>query len=226
MVDGIGKPVDAVLLTHAHPDHYAGLHNVTNGLDVPIISLPAIRDLARRDDKLKNDFFSPMLGSEWPTERIFPTHTVKEGETLRFGDISFDVMDIGPAESHHDSIFILRDSEPTAFIGDLAYTLMHPYMVDTHNDKWIRALDRMQSEFSEGTIFHVGHGPAVTPIFLRGQVDYLRMFEKCLRAEDWSDEKEAFEKIFNKMREYLPHDELLPLLEWSILPNAKNLGLI
>ncbi|EFP6561992.1 MBL fold metallo-hydrolase [Salmonella enterica] len=47
MVDGIGKPVDAVLLTHAHPDHYAGLHNVTNGLDVPIISLPAIRDLAR-----------------------------------------------------------------------------------------------------------------------------------------------------------------------------------
>ena len=34
-VDALGKPLVGVVVTHAHPDHYGGLAELTRGLDVP-----------------------------------------------------------------------------------------------------------------------------------------------------------------------------------------------
>ena len=43
----------------------------------------------------------------------FPDTVVAEGETLDFGPgLRFGVLDIGPAESHHDSVFLLEDGKP------------------------------------------------------------------------------------------------------------------
>ena len=36
-VEALGKPLRAVLLTHSHPDHYAGLAQIIADDDVPII---------------------------------------------------------------------------------------------------------------------------------------------------------------------------------------------
>ena len=37
-LERLGKPLEAVLLTHSHPDHYAGLAQLVAGDDVPIIA--------------------------------------------------------------------------------------------------------------------------------------------------------------------------------------------
>ena len=112
-VDEMGKPLAAVLLTHPHPDHYAGIGNLVAGLDVPILAVAGVDDIVRRDDALKNETVGPMFGEAWPTNRVFPTDIVADGAVLRFDDIELEVRDIGPAESFHDSLFVLRGAAPT-----------------------------------------------------------------------------------------------------------------
>ena len=223
-VDEIGKPLAAVLLTHPHPDHYAGIGNLVAGLDVPILAVAGVDAIVRRDDALKNEVVGAMFGDAWPTNRVFPTDVVADGEVLRFDDIELEARDIGPAESFHDSLFVLRGGAPTAFIGDLAYGMMHPYMADNQNPEWMRALARLRSEFDEDTLLHVGHGATLTPAFLAWQATYLERFEQAILGADWRDPAGAEATVVAIMQDYLPGEALLFLMQLSIAPNARRLG--
>ena len=145
---------------------------------------------------------------------------------LRFGDIELEVRDIGPAESFHDSMFVLRGSAPRAFIGDLAYGLMHPYMADIRNPDWLRALDRLQSELDENSLLHVGHGATLTPALLPWQAAYFERFEEAILSADWRDPASAEAAVVTTMQEYLPSEALLFFLQLSIAPNARRLGVL
>src|SRR5262249_22475892 len=188
----IGKPIKAVLLTHPHPDHYAGLAAVTTGLDIPIVAQAGVDDVVRRDDAQKNSTVGPLFGDEWPKERVFPNQRIGDGTRLDFGPgLAFTAVDIGPAESHHDSLFILEGDRPRAFIGDLAYDLMHSYMADGENESWRKAIARLQSELPEDMTLIVGHGAPITKALLAWQRVYLDKFEAAVRRADWKDPAKA-----------------------------------
>ena len=223
-VDQLRKPLRAVLLTHAHPDHYAGLGNLVAGLDVAILSVAGVNNVVRRDDAMKDQVIGAMFGAEWPAERVFPNRTVKDGDTLAFGSMRFEVRDLGPAESHHDSMFVLQGPARQAFAGDIAYGHMHAYMMDNEIPSWQRTLQRLQSELPHDTMLHIGHGGAVTPSFLKWQSTYLNLFENALRQADWRDVTAAQASVVKAMQDYLPTDDLLFLMQLSIQPNAERLG--
>ena len=226
-VDAIGKPLRAALLTHPHPDHYAGLETVTRGLDAPIVSVPGVNEVVRRDDAAKDALIGGMFGPEWPATRTFPTDTVTEGAQLDFGPgLVFSVMDIGPAESFHDSVFLLDGPRPVVFVGDLAYGLMHPYMADNTNPDWRAALDRLRGELAEDLPLFIGHGAPVTTGFLDWQETYLDLFEAAIRSANWSDRDAATAAVMRRMKDYLPSDDLVLLAQLSVLPNAKRLGML
>ncbi|MEL7181423.1 MAG: MBL fold metallo-hydrolase [Pseudomonadota bacterium] len=226
-VDAMGKPLKGVLLTHAHPDHYAGLGNLTSGLDVPIVSVEGVREIAKRDDATKDAIIGGMFGAEWPSNRVFPNEIVRDGGNVSFGaGLDFEVRDIGPAESFHDSMFVLKGEQQRVFAGDLAYGLMHPYMADNTNPEWRAALDGIRLELAEDAVLYVGHGAPVTPGFLAWQKDYLSVFERVLADQDWTDRDAAVSNVSQTMRAYLPNDDLSFLMELSVLPNAERLGLI
>ncbi len=52
-LDGLGKPLLAVLVTHAHPDHYGGLTELVASDEVPIVAVSGVSDAIRRDDGVK-----------------------------------------------------------------------------------------------------------------------------------------------------------------------------
>jgi len=223
-VDQLRKPLRAVLLTHAHPDHYAGLGNLVAGLDVPILSVPSVNDVVRRDDAMKDQVIGAMFGAEWPAKRVFPNRMTKDGDMLAFGSMRFEVRDLGPAESHHDSMFVLQGPARHAFVGDIAYGHMHAYMADNENLSWRRTLQRLQSELPRETVLHIGHGAAVTPGFLTWQSTYLDVFDDAIRSADWRDAAAAQAAVIKAMQDYLPNDDLLFLMQLSIRPNADRLG--
>src|SRR5262245_17621800 len=64
-VESIGKPLDALVLTHAHPDHYGGAVEAIADLDTPIISTAGVDEIIRRDDPIKEAILRPMFGEEW-----------------------------------------------------------------------------------------------------------------------------------------------------------------
>ena len=80
-LESLGKPLLAVLVTHAHPDHYGGIVELVGPDDVPVIATAGVDAVIRRDDGIKEEILRPMFGEEWPPERMFPTRTVSDGQS-------------------------------------------------------------------------------------------------------------------------------------------------
>ena len=62
---------------------------------------------------------------------------------MQLAELTFTVREMGPAESHADSYFLLAadGGPPVAFVGDLAFHGTHPYTADGHSASWLAALD-------------------------------------------------------------------------------------
>jgi glyoxylase-like metal-dependent hydrolase (beta-lactamase superfamily II) len=225
-IDELAKPLKAVLVTHSHPDHYAGLSNIVRP-GTPVFAAAGVADVIREDDALKDSIVRPMFGDEWPQNRIFPSQIARENERLEFDDdLAFDMIDIGPGESRHDSIFLLHAPGHPAFIGDVVYSFMHAYMADGKIDEWRQALERVRALVSDDTVLYVGHGAPVTTACLTWQRNYLDTFEAAMKAANWSDAKGAETSVVATMKGFLPTDDLIFLMQLSIGPMARKFGLI
>jgi glyoxylase-like metal-dependent hydrolase (beta-lactamase superfamily II) len=68
-VEALRKPLAAVIITHAHPDHYGGVAALLGDADVPVYAVAGVNDVIRRDDAAKEHILRPMFGDEWPATR-------------------------------------------------------------------------------------------------------------------------------------------------------------
>ena len=224
--EALGKPLLAVLITDAHPDHYGGIVELVGSEEVPVIATEGVATVIRRDDALKEEILRPMFGDEWPRERTFPTRTVADGETLELGGSRFTVHDLGPGESPHDSVWFLGDERRTVFLGDQIYDHKHAYLADGFHEEWLAHLDRLQRELPADATLHVGHGGPVTPTHLDQQREYVETFVEAVRQADWSQPDQARAAVVERMTRLLPTDELRFLMELSIEPVAAKLGIL
>jgi glyoxylase-like metal-dependent hydrolase (beta-lactamase superfamily II) len=225
-LESLGKPLLAVLVTHAHPDHYGGIVELVGPDDVPVISTAGVDAVIRRDDAVKEEILRPMFGDEWPRERVFPSRTVSNGETLALGAASFTVLDLGPGESPHDSIWFLGDERRTVFLGDQVYDRKHAYLADGFYEEWLGHLERLRQELPADATLHVGHGGPVTPSHFEWQREYVETFLEAVRNADWSRPDTAKAAVVERMATFLPTDELRFLMELSIQPVAAKLGVV
>jgi glyoxylase-like metal-dependent hydrolase (beta-lactamase superfamily II) len=225
-LERLGKPLQAVLLTHSHPDHYAGLAQLVLGDDVPIIAPQGVIDTITRDDAEKNAIIGPMFGDEWPTKRVFPNTPIRNGESLTFDGVKFTVIDLGPSESPHDSPWVLGDDEKTVFLGDQIYDHKHCFLADGFHREWLENIARLRKRFPDEAIFHVGHGGPVGGEMWGWQRGYIETFVAAVGEADWTEPERAKAVVVARMKEYEPTDELQFLMELSIEPVAQQLGLL
>jgi glyoxylase-like metal-dependent hydrolase (beta-lactamase superfamily II) len=225
-VERLGKPLLAVLLTHSHPDHYAGLAQLVADDEVPIIAPQGVIDTIARDDAAKNAIVGPMFGDEWPPARIFPNTPIADGESLEFDNAVFTVIDLGPSESPSDSPWILGRDERIVFLGDQIYDHKHCYLADGFWEQWLGNIEKLQARFPGDVVLHVGHGGPVGAGDFGWQRGYIETFLDAVRTADWSNQERAHAAVLARMKDYLPTDELQFLMELSIEPVAAQLGLI
>ncbi|UJR86988.1 MBL fold metallo-hydrolase [Sandaracinus amylolyticus] len=217
-ITAIGKPLQAAIVTHAHPDHYAGLATILGDRAVPIHATPAVRAAIERDDAVKNAIVGPMMKDEWPARRVFPDADVAPGTTLRVAGVPFDVIDVGPAESPADSLY--RISEREWFVGDLVYARMHAYLADGFASQWLAALDRLERELPRDALLYVGHGEPGDRALIAAQRRYVEVFAESVarHRDEPRDQRRA--AVVADMKRHLPTDDLLFLMELSVDPFA------
>jgi glyoxylase-like metal-dependent hydrolase (beta-lactamase superfamily II) len=225
-LDELEQPFLAVLVTHAHPDHYGGIVELVGLDDVPVVATGGVDAIIRRDDSLKEQILRPMFGDEWPRERTFPNRTVSDGERLEIGGVSFTVVDLGPGESPHDSIWFLGDDRHTVFLGDQVYDRTHAYLADGFHDEWLEHIERLREELPADATMYIGHGGPVGPAQFEWQRHYIETFVDAVRSADWEHRNAAKTAVVERMTRLLPSDELRFLMELSIEPVAARLGLL
>jgi glyoxylase-like metal-dependent hydrolase (beta-lactamase superfamily II) len=222
--DALGKPLVAVLVTHAHPDHYGGIVELLGSDDVPVIATEGVDAVIRRDDAVKEQILRPMFGDEWPAVRTFPDRVVSDNESLELAGAAFTVVDVGPSESPHDSMWLLGEDRRTVFLGDQVYDHKHAYLADGFYEGWLANLERLRDELPDDATLHIGHGGPVKPELFSWQRTYIEAFLDAVRSADWSDADAAKRAIVSRMTSLLPTDDLQFLMELSIEPVAQKLG--
>jgi glyoxylase-like metal-dependent hydrolase (beta-lactamase superfamily II) len=222
----LGKPLQAVLLTHSHPDHYAGLAQLVAGDEVPVIAPQGVIETVAREDAVKDAIVGPMFGEEWPSARIFPNTPIRDGESVTFDGVRFTVIDLGPSESPHDSPWILGDDGQTVFLGDQIYDHRHCFLADGFHVEWLANIARLRERFPDDATFHIGHGGPVGGEMWDWQRGYIETFIAAVGEADWTEPERAKAAVVARMKEYEPTDRLQFLMELSIEPVAQKLGLL
>jgi glyoxylase-like metal-dependent hydrolase (beta-lactamase superfamily II) len=220
-IDDSGRPLAGVLVTHPHPDHYAGLAQLVGTDDVAIVATHAVDAIIRRDDHLKEEVVGPMVGDEWPTQRRFPNRTVNDGDDVRLGGLTLSVRELGPGESHVDTLWQLDPS--TIFAGDVAYNGMHPYLADERWREWLVTLDRLEAELPDDVTLYVGHGPPGGKGLLAAQRRYIETFVDAVEAHAEAIDHGDHSGVIDAMKRLVPTDSLLFLMDLSIEPTLATL---
>lgn len=217
-IDTFDRPVAGLVVTHAHPDHYAGAAAILDGLSAPILSTAAVADLIAADDEEKDSIVGPMMGEEWPSERRFPDEIVAEGSTVTLGGLEFGVRGLGTGESGADTLWSVGDD--VLFTGDVAYNDMHAYLLDGYFTEWLGLLDRLDGEIDGNATLYVGHGAPCDKSVLRRQAEYVQAFVQVVGEHLDADEATRHDAVVATMSNLVSDDRLLFLMELSIEPAA------
>jgi glyoxylase-like metal-dependent hydrolase (beta-lactamase superfamily II) len=164
-----------------------------------------------------------MLAAEWPTKRPFPTQVVRDGDRVTFDGVVFTVVDLGPGESPHDSLWLIEGHDEGVFVGDLVYNHMHAYLLDGYYQAWLKNLDRFRNQFKAGTRLYMGHGEPASTELLDWQAAYIQTFVNAVQAARDSEPESRQQQVTDKMKAFLPSDDLLFLMQLSIEPMAAKL---
>jgi glyoxylase-like metal-dependent hydrolase (beta-lactamase superfamily II) len=216
--ESLRKPIEAILLTHGHPDHYTGLASFQ---DLPRLASQGALEFAHREDITKAPVATTLFGDDYPKQRVFPDQIVRDGQSFTFGGTKFTFHDIGPAESDSDGMWVVRDGDVThAFVGDVVAKAAHCFFRDGHTHEWLDALTRLERAFNDGVQFYLGHGatPAGREV-IDWQRGYIRAFLRevnKLRTHPEPTSRPAQEQLIAGMKEYLPVDTTRFLLDYEL----------
>jgi len=210
-LEALGKPLRAVLLTHGHPDHYNGVTNLLAGSEVPVLATAGVDRVIRESDAAKEQQWKPMFKDEWPARRTFPSRIVRDGESVTFDGVQFTVHDLGPGESHADSVWVMRGSPSALFLGDVVLHQAHAYVADGHTTAWLRNIERVKALARGAATLYPGHGEPGTAAMLEWQKGYLTRYrEEVARLAGGRTSLTEAEKatVTARMKEHLPTDRL------------------
>jgi glyoxylase-like metal-dependent hydrolase (beta-lactamase superfamily II) len=156
LIDAIerdGWTLRALWITHGHIDHVGGIAAVKRHRDVPVYLHPADRALYDRAAEQGRHFG---LRIETPPP---PEHDLAEGDVMRVGTLSFDVIHV-PGHSPGHVAFV---GHGVVFGGDCLFagSIGRTDLPLADPQALARSLQRFAA-LPEATVVYSGHGPATT----------------------------------------------------------------
>ncbi|MEV5177070.1 MBL fold metallo-hydrolase [Streptomyces flaveolus] len=151
---GLGKPMDRLIITHAHRDHFNGAAR----FGVRVHALAAVRDQIAA----QGDGRDP-AGTLIPVTDVTPTVEITPGTEVIDGvPFVFEARQGGEAA---DELVIRLPEQGVLVAQDLVYHAMHLFLGNNDIPGWVKAVDELAADPSYDTVLP-GHGlPAGPEVF-------------------------------------------------------------
>ncbi len=217
-LEALNRPLLAVLVTHPHGDHVAGITELVESPEVPILALPSVEKVMRETESEKHAQWGPVFGEEWIPKWTYPNRSVSDRETFEFDGVTYQVHDLGPGgDSDANSIWIIENGGP-AFTGDVAFNGTHSYIADGRVLAWLANLENARALLADVERIYPGHGPEASPDLFETQKRYLLAY--CAAVKELSNGEPALteaagEELERRMEEYLPDAPLKFMIDLS-----------
>ena len=172
-VQTLGKPVDRIILSHAHTDHWSGLQVLTERFPgAGVFALDGIADQIRARGQARLDSFRPIYGDRIATRVTVPTETITEGKQ-RIDGITYDFKRFIDAESDLQ-LAALLPQQKVLMAFDLVFSPNeHVFTVADHFDHWMMVLDQLAALQGYDTIT-IGHDTPVHRSAIESTIAYIK----------------------------------------------------
>ncbi len=188
-----GKHLDAIYVTHDHPDHFFSMEVITQAFpDAKVYAAPQVVDDIWKSIPMKIKRWSPMLGANGPRYPTAP-EPVKDGVLTLEGE-RLEV--VGPLQGDHAHCTALWVPSAKALIaGDLLFNEVHLWLGESlqpERKAWAASVDRLAALGAKTVI--AGHKKPDLPddaSALTYTKNYLVRFEKAVAESKSSAELRA-----------------------------------
>lgn len=162
---------EAIVLTHAHSDHIAGIHEVLSRYPGTPIWIGAEEEDWLNDPNLNLSAFLGLSVTAPPASRL-----LNEGDTLTLGETSWRVLHT-PGHSPGSKTFVCNES-PVAFVGDALFagSIGRTDFPGCSQEDLFESIRTKLYTLDDETQILPGHGPPTTIVqeknfnpFVRGE---------------------------------------------------------
>jgi glyoxylase-like metal-dependent hydrolase (beta-lactamase superfamily II) len=181
--ESLGKPIERVILSHAHPDHWSG-GNIFDG--VPLVSTQAIADAVQADiDGGGVTQRAGLVGeAEVPAVPRVPEAGIEAG-ALTIDGVNFEFQVYDNAEAPQQIVVALPD-HGVVIAQDLLYTNAH-FFPGLDRANWISILQGWQAAGGFDTLLS-GHGMPTSPGELTNAIQYLTLANELVANATSADD--------------------------------------
>jgi glyoxylase-like metal-dependent hydrolase (beta-lactamase superfamily II) len=177
-----GRPLKAIVITHPHPDHYNGTCRLLELAHVPVFATQATIDGIRATAEAKRAQWKPTYGKDYPDSTCLPDHAIPVSGSVRIDGVELQFRDYGPGEALGESI-ALAPALHAAFVGDLIYDQVHPWLAEGRSAQWLLQLGRLEKDVPGDWIVYPGHGAAAGVAVIDAQRRYIIEFRAATQAQ-------------------------------------------
>jgi glyoxylase-like metal-dependent hydrolase (beta-lactamase superfamily II) len=178
---GLGKPVERIVLSHGHPDHWSGLQVLTEKFpSAKVYALPGIADALNAQGQYILTALRPGFGDKIADKVTIPTGVIQEGRQTIDG-VVYDFKRYLDAESDLQLVALLPEQK-VLMAFDLVFPAKdHLFTIGAHFDHWISVLDELKAMRGYDTVL-VGHDGPVDAAAFDATKAYLKKAKEAYAA--------------------------------------------
>jgi glyoxylase-like metal-dependent hydrolase (beta-lactamase superfamily II) len=182
-IEASGKTLKAVMISHAHPDHFMGTDAIVERFpNVPVLSTANVIKDIKEDSPWMFSIIQKKWGAEAPKRVVIPEPIT--ASKIEIDGIELQVMEFPEGESKHLACLYIPSMK--AFIsGDVVDNGAHLYVAEKHMESWISRLDEIETFAKDRiAVFYPGHGPSGDLSLIAKTREYLRDFREAIECGD------------------------------------------